>query len=180
MAKSLQDQLLSLGLANKKQGNAPDKQRKQTGKSQHTASKKTKRDVGTSISLEQAYRLKASEEKSENERNRQRKRAEDKRRRQINKQLRQLIDAHALNDEKAEIKRNFLYKGRIRRVLVTREQLTAVNTGEIGIVYLSGRYFLLSGENTEAARTISADHVPDLGGEEPEDAEFPVPDDLIW
>jgi uncharacterized protein YaiL (DUF2058 family) len=180
MAKTLQDQLVSLGLAKTGPAKAKKKSRGSTSGARHKKPQKKGPGAEESISLEQAYRLKASEEKSSRERERARKRAADRLRRQINTQLRQIIDTHALNDASAEIKRNFLYKGRIRSVLVTPEQLKAVNSGEIGVIFLRGRYYLLPAEHIATVRSIAADHVPDLGGEEPDDEEFPVPDDLVW
>ena len=167
MSDSLQDQLVALGLAKKEQA----KKRKQ-GKAGHRAGPGTarrkkkgarKRAAGTDVSLEKAYRIKAQSEKTEKEKEREAKQAEDLRRRRINGQIRDIVERHARNDKDAEIKRNFLYKGRIRNVLVTSEQLKAVNAGELGIVYLSGRYFLLSPEHTAAVRAISPEHVPELG-----------------
>jgi uncharacterized protein YaiL (DUF2058 family) len=189
MSKTLQDQLVSLGLAKNKPsqrrkkspgGSRSAKPSAQPSAKPHTAVAKKKPVDGDSISLEQAYRLKATDEKSAKERERQRKRAQDLERRQINTRIREIINAHALNDKSAELKRNFLYKGRIRTVLVTAEQRVAVNSGEIGIAYLAGRYYLLSAEHTELVRSIASDHVPGLGGSEPEDEDFPVPDDLVW
>ena len=93
------------------------------------------------------------------------------------------MDSHALNDSKAEVKRNFLYKGRIRGVLVTPEQLKALNAGELGLVFLRGNYVLMLPEHVELVRAVSDEHVPDLGGAEPDDeeeSEHKVPDDLVW
>ena len=59
-----------------------------------------------------------------------------------------------------------MYKGRIRSVLVTPEQLRSLNEGELGLVFLRGSYFLLKPEIVEQVRSISPDHVPalDAGG----------------
>ena len=134
------------------------------------------------MSLDQAYRLRIKEEKKSAHDKKEFKRLEDLKRRRINNQVQELIEGKALNDKKAEVKRNFVYKGRIRGVLVTPEQLKALNAGELGLVFLKGNYILMLPEHVELVRAISADHVPDLGGSEPddEDDEFKVPDDLVW
>ena len=61
-----------------------------------------------------------------------------------------------------------------------REQQQALTAGEIGIVYLTGGYHLLAAEALEAVRAISADHVIDLRGGNPDEDDHPVPDDLVW
>ena len=111
---------------------------------------------------------------------RARKIAEDRRRREINKAIREIVKPNRLNREDAEVARNFLYRERIRKVYVTPEQHQALGQGSLGLVYLSGGYHVLESEHVEAVRKIAADHVVDLGGDEPEDEEFPVPDDLTW
>ena len=172
MSDSLKDQLLALGLAKKHK----PKPRKQAKKVKNPAT-----DAG--ISLDQAYRLRQKEEKQLAHTKKENKRLEDLKRRQVNRQIQDLVDAHALNDKKAEVKRNFVYKGRIRSVLVTPEQLKALNVGDLGVVFLRGNYVLMLPEHVELVRAISGDHVPDLGGGEPDDEvdeDHKVPDDLIW
>ena len=121
-------------------------------------------------------------EKSFSFEKRQQKRADDLLRRQVNAKIQLLVDAHALNDKKAERKRNFLYKGRIRSVLVTPQQMKALNAGALGVVFIRGNYILMLPEHVEEVRTISADHVPDLSGhgQDQEEGAFKVPDDLSW
>ena len=172
MSNSLQDQLEALGLANKKQSAKKLK-----------PARKPKAKSSVEMSLDQAYRLRKKDEKQSAHAKKEQKRLLDLERRRINTQVQGLVKAHALNDEKAEVKRNFVYKGRIRSVLVTPEQLKAVNAGELGVVFLRGNYILMLPEHVELVRAISEDHIPDLGGSEPDDEgddEHKVPDDLIW
>ena len=134
------------------------------------------------MSLDAAWKLRRKEEKQTAEEEKKRKQEQDRQRRRINQELKQLVDQHALNDSAAELKRNFLYKGRIRSVLVTPEQMKALNAGELGLVFLRGSYFVMAPEHVEAVRAISTDHVPELGGDQGDESEeeFPVPDDLTW
>ena len=172
----MKDQLISLGLAKKA------KRAERKFKKQPARSNSDKIVVAHELSLDQAYRLRQKDEKQSAQRKREKKRADDLLRRQVNARIQLLADAHALNDKKAEIKRNFLYKGRIRSVLVTPEQMNALNAGALGLVFIRGNYILMLPEHVEEVRAISPDHVPDLGGNEPddEDGEFKVPDDLSW
>ncbi len=134
------------------------------------------------MSLSKAYHLRSRDDKQAVQAKRQQKRADDLLRRQVNAKIQLLVDAHALNDKKAERKRNFLYKGRIRSVLVTPQQMKALNAGALGVVFIRGNYILMLPDHVEEVRTISPDHVPDLSGngQDQEDGAFKVPDDLSW
>ena len=193
MSKSLQDQLLSLGLARKKPGGkrterASSRLHGKTASSlamprkEHTniIAARSKRDESAEMSLDRAYALRKQEEKKQADTARQLKQEEVRRRRRLNKEIGAIVNAHRLNDPKAEMPRNFMYKGRIRKIHLTPEQLKALNQGELGIAYLTGSYHLLAAEHVEAIRQISAEHVPDLGSDSEDDEEHPVPDDLVW
>lgn len=183
MSDSLQDQLKALGLAKSKPKKKPGKShRKPGGKSGRKAGKPSD---PASVSLQEAYALRAREEKQKADRARRRKQAEDRKRAEINKAIKAIVDEHRLNDSEAELTRNFLFKGRIRKVNVTAEQLAALNSEALGVVYLTGSYYLLEPEWVEKVRALSTDHVPDLSANTSDDDsagedEFPVPDDLTW
>jgi uncharacterized protein YaiL (DUF2058 family) len=177
MNDTLKDQLIALGLAQEKNEKA---QTRRAGSRPARRERKGAKDGGE-MSLGQAYRLREQEEQEAVAAGRRKKREEDLLRRRTNARIQEIVDAHGLNDERAELKRNFLYKGRIRSVLVTPEQLRALNAGELGVVFLRGNYILMRPEQVAEVRRISADHVPDLGGtSDSDEAEFPVPDDLVW
>ena len=181
MSDSLQDQLKALGLAKEKKKVVKKARKPHPAKQRPARRPPVKSD--SEMSLDQAYRLRQKEEKKTAHNKKEHKRLLDLQRRQINLKLQGLVADHALNDKKAEVKRNFLYKGRIRSVLVTPEQLKALNAGELGLVFLRGNYILMLPKHVEQVRAISADHVPDLGGSEPDDDgddEHKVPDDLVW
>lgn len=190
MGKSLQDQLLSLGLARDK----PEREKKNAGKKGRPEKARgaghKKRPAGGSgshsedksaeLSLDRAYALRKKEEQQQAESARKFKQEEVRRRRRLNREIGAIVNNHRLNDPKAEVPRNFMYKGRIRKIYLTSEQLKALNTGELGIAYLTGSYHLLAHEHVEAVRQLSAEHVPDLSSESDDEEEFPVPDDLVW
>lgn len=173
MSDSLKDQLLALGLAKSRPPKKPPRKK--------AFPKQRKPAAGGEISLDAAWKARQKEEKQAVEATAAAKRAEDLRRRQVNAQVEALVKEWALNSPEATLKRNFLYKGRIRSVLVTEEQLKALNAGEIGVVFLRGRYLLLPPDLVDQVRELSAEHVPDLAGDSDEaDEEHPVPDDLVW
>jgi len=163
MSDSLQDQLKALGLARNKPKPRPQpKKRKQE------------------FSLGKAYALKQQDEQKQADHVRKKKLAEDRQRRQLNNEIRKIVKAHRLNQDDAEIGRNFMFRGRIRKIRVTPEQLKALNASELGIAYLSGGYHLLANEHAEAVRQLSEEHVADLSAEAGDDGDHPVPDDIIW
>ncbi len=192
MSKSLQDQLQALGLAKKpparKQRNHD---RNPAAGMKHKPRQQVKRETprsvvaekpgsGSELSLEQAYQLRETQTKEQAEQARERKRLEDRRRRQLNDDIRIIVAPHRLNDPAADLARNFMYKGRIRKVNVTAAQLKALNEGTLGLVYLAGGYHILAAEYVVQVCSLSAEHVPDLAGSAAEDPQYPVPDDLIW
>ena len=175
MSGSLKDQLLALGLK-------PDK----TSSARKKSSKPRKNTAGRKansgeLSLDQAYRMRGQQERQQKEQAIALKREQDRKRREVNQKIKALIKDHAVRDETADTKRNFMYKGRIRSVLTTIEQLRDLNVGKLGVVYLSGNYHLMPSDKVVQVQEFAPDHVPDLKGADSEgDEEFPVPDDLTW
>jgi len=172
MADSLQDQLRALGLA---------KERARKQKNRGQSRKPTLTPSSGEMSLGKAWAIRDQEEKKTVEQKRARKQEEDRKRREINKAIKEIIKGKRLNKDDAEVARNFMYRTRIRKVYVTADQHRALGEGELGLVYLSGGYHVLDKEHVEAVRKIAADHVVDLGdGADESEEEFPVPDDLVW
>ncbi len=193
MSDSLQDQLLALGLAKEKPKAAPGgrKQKhhaRKAGNGKGGRAKQRQSEVdrapasgkGGEISLDAAYRARQKDEKTSSERARAEKRALDLERRRINTEIENLLKDQSLNDREGALKRNFLYKGKIRSVRVNEAQLKALNEGALALVFLRGDYLLVTPELAARVARLSPEHIPDLGGDAPEEEEFPVPDDLIW
>lgn len=186
MGESLQEQLRALGLASQKKDARKNRQDSAKSGTKHAKRESAGHPAGE-MSLDQAWALREQEEQrraQEAQRQaqaaRRRKQEEDRRRRALNEQVRAIIDAHRLNRDDAELARNFMFRGRIRKMYVTPEQQRALNAGELGIVYLAGSYHLLAPEHLQAVRAISAEHVVELESAVEDEGEFPVPDDLDW
>jgi uncharacterized protein YaiL (DUF2058 family) len=171
MSDSLQDQLKALGLARARAKPKPKPKQRPEPKP------KTREQE---FSLEKAYALKRRDEQKRADHTRKKKQAEDRQRRLLNNEIRKIIQAHRLNRDDAEVARNFIFRGRIRKLHVTPEQLRALNARKLGIAYLSGGYHLLVSEHVEAVRLLSGEHVVDLNTEAEDDGEHPVPDDITW
>ena len=175
MSNSLKDQLLALGLASKK--TAPRLKKRHKPRPEKAKAK----DSNAEITLDQAYRIRKKDDQKQKQQAVELKREQERQRREINQKIKALIKDSAIRDAAADSKRNFLYKGRIRSVLVTREQIGKINNGSLGVVYLSGNYHLMPAAKIEEIRQFAPDHIPDLSGVESEDEkDNPVPDDLIW
>ena len=176
MSDSLQDQLRALGLAKK----SPErKKHRRKGKPPAKKSPAAK-SGGSEMSLGKAYALREKEEQKSADKARRRKQAEDRKRREINKKIREIVKQKRLNVDGAEVARNFMYRERIRKIYVTAEQNQALAKGELGLAYLSGGYHVLDRETLEQVRAIAADHVVDFGDPSGDEEEFPVPDDIQW
>jgi uncharacterized protein YaiL (DUF2058 family) len=184
VSKSLQDQLLALGLAKDKvkQSSRPKPHGKKHSEAKRPGPNKpgsgrirpAAKDLKAedNISLEQAYRIRDSVEKTEKQKARERKMEEDRKRAALNRQIRQIVDAHRLNLAEAEQARFFMYKERIRKVHVSAEQFKQLNEGLLGVVYLGGGYHILGSEQIEAVRKISPEHIPDLLAGDGDDEEL--------
>ena len=180
MGDSLRDQLLALGLADSEPGRGSKKPRPGRKKAKQAGGGKEPRTRGE-LSLDQAYALRQREEQQQAQRARQQKQEEVRRRRKVNKAIHAIVAPRRQNSDDANIPRNFMFRGRIRKIYVTAEQQQALSTGQLGIVYLSGSYHLLGPKTLAAVRRISQDHIVDLALDSSvADPEYPVPDDLVW
>lgn len=134
--------------------------------------------------LERAYAARKRAEKTEKEKQKQERVADQEARRKRNLQLDSLVEGKALNVEDAEQPRYFEHIGRIRRVLCTPEQRDQINGGKLGVVSLRGSYLIVAPDVLAQYRDLAPDLVPDLTGTEPdapEDDDYPpVPDDVTW
>jgi len=193
MSHSLKDQLLGLGFKAPSQPAAPVKKPAAKTKPQANSSfrkpahTQTKKQSQEEIDLAKAFALRAQQEKRERERAEAAKQEAARQKKLAKEAVSKLLDGHCLNDANAEIVRHFSYGGKIKRIYVTPEQLTALNAGELGVVQNNGRFHLVPAHIALAVRQ----QIPALlalycdGTEQPlpegyDDPRYQVPDDLIW
>jgi uncharacterized protein len=194
MADSLRDQLLKSGIVKHVQPERVREQKRppppvQVGKPANKnakphqpspSSRPPRRDQGE-MDLAKAYAIRAQTEASERKRIEQEAAEQARLRRERKLKIQQLLDGKALNKAEADQPRNFEYGGKIRRVHVDAEQLTALNAGELGVVQQAGRYLLVSREIAEQVRDIDSHQLallvdPNAIGV----GDDGVPDDLMW
>ena len=139
------------------------------------------------IDLAKAYALRAQKEKDDRIEAERLKQEEAKVRREAKAKLAELLKDKSQNDPAAEIARHFPYGGKIKRVYVNAEQLKALNSGDLGVAQMDGRYLLVPIALLLEAEAIFPPAValkvdPDATpGDDPyADPAFQVPDDLIW
>lgn len=198
---SLRDQLLGLGFksaprpeskADRKPARKSSAQRggkPDAGKACAAATKsRPGKPKGGEMDLAKAYAIRAQKEKDERiaaERERQ---EQARLRREAQAKLDAWLEGiQPLNVADAEIARHFEYGGKIKRIYVTAEQLTALNAGELGVLQRKGRYMLVTAAQLLEAEALFADAValkvdPDVpAADDPyADPQYQVPDDLVW
>ena len=213
MSNSLRDQLLNLGF----EAPAPEPKRKPQGKPNPHRSSAGKpaarsgaggkpggkppaggqqrrdgkpggrRKPASEMDLGKAYALRAQKEKEERIAAEQAKQEAARLRREARAKLGSFLQGKTLNQAEADIARHFEYGGKIKRIYVTADQLKALNSGELGVVQLEGRYLLVTGETLEQAEQIfpacvalKVDPNAPAGDDPYSDPQYKVPDDLVW
>ena len=163
----------------------PSSAAKQKIHHQPTKAKNTEHAAG--MNLAKAYALRAEKEKQERIAEEQRKQDVARAKRQRKAQFAQVMRNQALNHPEASVARHFLYENKIKRVYVTEEQLTALNAGQLGVVFFQGRHILVGAETLSevealmpTAIALKVDPNNCSSTEADADPRFRVPDDLIW
>jgi len=163
MGSSLQDQLVKAGLAKKSASKPASRKRKARKKNNANSSKSTARASSKTAeqgpSLAAAYAARAKDEQQNRELRGKRKQMDDERRRKINLKLKEVVLPAAQNDPEAETERYLQFKGKIRKLFVTEQQQVALNNGQLGIVYLQGRHYLLEPKIVNEVRKIQEENI---------------------
>lgn len=169
MTESLRDQLIKAGFKPKpkpKTGQKPPgRARKRKAKGAGGKGTGRGKGDGQGISLAAAYAAKEKSEQRDQELRKAEKMRLDAERRRQNDKLRELLDGKALNDPNAEIARHFQDGERITRIYVTPEQQQGLADGNLGIVKLRRRYWLVGSDIARQASAIKPDAVIDLSNE---------------
>ena len=199
MSNSLKDQLLGLGFKTVPQAEREPKPKPKPkvkqdplrkppmGKSPVNKSGQARPESQEELDLAKAYAMRKQLELREREAAERAKQEAALQKKQAKEAVARMLEGQIQNSPDADIARHFAYGGKIKRVHVTPEQLSALNAGHLGVVQFNGRYCLVSRDITLAVR----ERMPALvslycdGNEEklPEgydDPRFEVPDDLIW
>jgi len=182
MADSLRDQLLKSGLVQKLKSDAkaeraaaPVKPKKQPDKPQAQRPKPPPHEMD----LAAAYAQRARQEREERERAQREAERIAREKRERKQKLASLLEGKALNATDADLPRHFPHGNKIRRVYCTKDQLAALNRGELAVVQLAGRYLLVTGDVAQQAVAIQPDTLV-LLCDPNAPADDDVPADLTW
>jgi uncharacterized protein YaiL (DUF2058 family) len=176
MGNSLKDQLLKAGLVNKSKVQQAKKQ-----------SRKKRRNQGAGAQpdgvAQAVARAQAEKEARDRELNRRREIKQAAKARKV--LLKQFVEQNMLNDRSAEDPYNFVHGGSIRRLYVNPKQRKKLGAGELAIVGMAERYYLMAAETAKKVLEMASDTFVFIPQEEKpaEDdpyAGYQVPDDLMW
>jgi uncharacterized protein YaiL (DUF2058 family) len=174
MGNSLQDQLLRAGLVSQQQA-------KQT----QTKKRKGKRSgAGGSSDASQQEAAKAAAQKRERDRELNRQRDEEARRKAEMVALWQLVRDSRISRERGDLAYNFTDGKALKRLYVNAEQQSGLVAGSLAIVRQDDFYALVPAAVAErvAAHDAALVLVHNKPGDDADDddADYKVPDDLMW
>lgn len=181
MSDSLRDQLLKAGLTTEQDVKRTRTQKKQKGRQQRNRGK------GQSSAESEAARrhAEAQAQKRARDRTLNQRREAEKRQQAEEHAARELVVSNEIAHGKdGDIAFNFTHDGRIKKIHVNREQQNRLASGELAIARTRGRFRLIPRAVAERVRPRAPFLVAYLADpddtSDPEYAEHPVPDDLMW
>ena len=177
---SLQDQLKKAGLVKPKEKNQPRKKVRPP-----KAAKKDRVKISEeTLRAQQAMIKKAKRDRALNEQ-----REAERKQREIDAQVLQLIEHAKLDRSKGETDFNFTHKKKVKKILVTEEQRRQLTRGTAAVVVTPGQSFevvpkaaaMKLRERHASAVVFMADQETNAN-EQSDDpyAAYAVPDDLTW
>jgi len=181
MAKSIADQLMGLGLADKKQiqkdKNEKRKQEKQDRKHKSGVVDENK------LAVE-----KARKEKAERDRKLNLEKQAEANKKALLAQVKQIIERTHINIEDGEIKFNFVDRNdnKIKAIYVTEKIQNDLAKGTLAIATYDGRYFVVTQQVAEkisersASSILLVSDVQQTVDDEDPYKDFVIPDDLMW
>lgn len=181
MGGSFQDQLLKLGLVDKK---AVEKAKKTKHKKRKDATGKKKPVVDENkILAEQALAKKKERARQLNQ-----EREEKLKKREEAGRIRQMIESSRLPKDDKGVAFRFVDNKKIYRLFVSEETVDLLERGRVGIVRYQDQYEVCPGEVVNKLREIDENSVVLLnekkkkgdGDEDDPYAGYEVPDDLVW
>jgi uncharacterized protein YaiL (DUF2058 family) len=183
MGKSFQDQLLALGLVDKKKAKETKKQQHQTKKKNAKVSR-NKQVIDENVLLAQ----KAEEKKKARARKLNQERDAKLKKREEAAQIKQFVEQNRIEKDEKGMAYRFNVSGKIQRIFVAKEVADRLSDGRLGIVVLAEQFEVLPRTVVEKITAINNQMIVilnDRTGDEVDDpddpyAEYKIPDDLMW
>ncbi|MCP4286772.1 MAG: DUF2058 domain-containing protein [Gammaproteobacteria bacterium] len=181
MAKSLQEQMISAGLIDKK------KARKIKTDQQKSNRKQRQRGSAPAQSTEQKLN-EASKVRAKLDRDLNLQRQMRNEQNAVAAQIRQMVQANRLPKEKdGEAVFNFVVLGKVKKIYVSQETRERISSGKLAIVKVDRQFDLIPSNLVEKLRkrseTCVVFHNDPQKADENAEADYPehkVPDDLMW
>ena len=183
MGKSFQEQLLQLGLVDKKKASQTKKEQHQT-KKQHSKSGKKNVVVDENVLLAQQ----AEQKKKDRARKLNLQREAKLQKRAEDGQVKQLVEEYQVAKDDNGVAYRFTVANKIQRIFVSKETAGKLSDGRYGIVGIADQFDVLPRRIIEKIQSVSDRVFISLNSataqqsSDPEDpyAGFEVPDDLMW
>jgi uncharacterized protein len=177
MGKTLQDQLLEMGLI--------DKKKLQQSKKETHAKIKTPQKQENEIA-EMARQAMAQKKLRDQQLNK--KKIAQRQAKEATAKARQLIETHKIKIEEGDTPYNFKHENTIKKLYLPKKTIDSLVLGKLGIVKLAGEYQFVPADVIYKIRQLNGNLVvllntpTDKKGGDADDpyAEYAVPDDLMW
>lgn len=183
MAGSLQDQLLNIGVVDKKKAKQAKTQKRQGAKKAKQARKSGQAVEGdnTQQNLDQAKL-----EKQQRDRELNKQRDAERTQKALAAEVRDIIKQHAVEVPKdADVPYNFVQGKKIKKIYITAEQQAQLIRGQLAIALLEESHRLIPDKMAEKIEIRLPEMVIRIQPEEEPDeddpyADYQIPDDLMW
>ena len=191
MLRSLQEQLMSLGLATEEQlrdTRPKNKSGPKPGpKKKKARSGKPRRAARTQDSTAAAPRPHSPTRDTGKRRGQNEPSPEEKAlRQQVHKMI---ADTHEPRGEEAQVPFHFVKGSRVKRIYVTEDQQRRLSANELAVAAMKGRHYVIPIETARKVRELIPPYFISMGEEQAdidlsdvddEYSDFQVPDDLMW
>ncbi|RKZ95733.1 MAG: DUF2058 domain-containing protein [Gammaproteobacteria bacterium] len=183
MAGSLQDQLLNIGVVDKKKAKKSQHQkRKQATKTRKAI--KSGEDLEPQMLTQEMEKSKHNKQQRDLELNKQR--DVERAKKALIAEVRQIAQQHRIDIPKeADISYNFEQNSKIKKIYITSEQQKQLILGQLAIVIIGESHTLVPDKIAEKIETRLPEMVIRTQAEQGSDeddpyADYQIPDDLMW
>lgn len=187
MAGSLRDQLLKAGLVDEKKAKQIAKEKRDESRQQKPAGKQAAQQAADAAKRRAQQ---AQAERSERDREINRRREEAARRKALRAEVRQLVESNRIDRAGGELPYRFRDGDRLEKIYVTAELQQRLAAGHLAIVRTVRRYDLVPEDvagrirsrdpDSTAVTVISIANGAETPATDDPYARFQVPDDLTW
>jgi uncharacterized protein YaiL (DUF2058 family) len=184
MAGSLQDQLLNIGVIDKKKAKKTQHQKRKTNNKVRQAVKsgqKVELEQPSQQQIEQAMREKQARDLALNKQ-----RDAERAKKAVLAEVRQIVQQHKVDiSPESEVAYNFTYDNKVKKLYVSAEQQQQLILGQLAIIVLAHDSLLIPDKIAEKIEIRAPEMVVRVSSDVTSDdndpyADYPVPDDLMW